>query len=269
MTQMTAIGSAPKARNSRINLEVTPSLPDRISTSIACETRKPPTRAIRDSSEFRPDADSEILNPLVRKVRVRIPRKVAQGWIGAWSRIDEAPIDPSARARNGRPDITTALENPIYARPTGSFLPVEGASGYALFVRESDFGLMKYPRDATAELCLRVMDRRPVLLCAALIRLAKCDVTTFEYWINCGRPDGVRLIQFLSTARSLDLYLVTDKPKRSFRVSNTEQQLARRIEREVRSRNAWSDEAFKAALADVNRRYPTSAALWWEKDQWS
>jgi len=132
-----------------------------------------------------------------------------------------------------------------------------------LFLREDEWGLRKYVGACPGELRLCVWDFEPVLAVVLLLRLARTDLTTFEYWIDAGSPAGVRILQGLAEQPRVDAHIVTAAVARSVRVQNTVRRAALDILDTIRQRRAWTPEDFAAARRRICQLYPTAAALWW------
>lgn len=133
-----------------------------------------------------------------------------------------------------------------------------------LFLREDEWGLMKYPAKCPVELRMGTWDVDQVLLVVLLVRLARSDLTTYEAWINVGDPLGVRTLQCLAPQPKIDLHVVTDRIVRSLRVLNPLRLQASELIHTIRNRNAWTPEQFEAAQLRLSRLHPTPSALWWQ-----
>ncbi len=140
-------------------------------------------------------------------------------------------------------------------------LPIEDRA--MLFLREDQWGLKKYADRCPAELRMCTWDIDAVVLIVFLLRLARTDLTTFEFWIDAGSPGGVRVLQDLAAQPRIDVHLVTDRIARSFRLRNVVRSHVQDLLNVVRSRNAWRPEQFDAVRARICQLYPTPHTLWW------
>ena len=98
-------------------------------------------------------------------------------------------------------------------------VPVDPAVHF--YIRENDFTLASYPPRCTLEFALPIWDDRQVICVALLVRLAGRNASTFERWLNPGDPGGLRILQLLSGQANLDVVLISDRSRRSFRRRNT------------------------------------------------
>lgn len=138
-------------------------------------------------------------------------------------------------------------------------LPIEDRA--MLFLREDQWGLKKYADRCPAELRMCTWDIDAVLLIVFLLRLARTDLTTFEFWIDAGSPGGVRVLQDLAAQPRIDVHLVTDRIARSFRLRNVVRSHVQDLLNVVRSRNAWRPEQFDAVRARICQLYPPPHAV--------
>jgi hypothetical protein len=136
-------------------------------------------------------------------------------------------------------------------------------SDAVIYLREEDWGMKKYPRQCPAELRLGTWEIDGVMTTVVLLRLARSDLTTFEFWLNAGDPNGVRTLQCLGSQTQVDVHIVADRMNRSLRVANVLRFDASMIVNRIRGRNAWPPEDFQAACSRVAQLYPTPYALWW------
>lgn len=150
----------------------------------------------------------------------------------------------------------------VLDKPAGTFVATTVEGKVVLFLREDEWGLKKYPRECPVDLRMGSWQLERVLLVALVLRLAHGDATTFDHLINVGEPNGVRLVQNLALQTAFDVHVVTDRVVRTFRVANPTRFDAGYLVNDVRVREAWSDEEFRAAAARLNQLYPTPSALW-------
>mgnify|MGYP001259403422 CR=1 FL=1 len=91
----------------------------------------------------------------------------------------------------------------VLSQPRGSLIAVLDGSDVALFLREDEWGMRKYPyRECPVELRLNTWEVDPVLLVVMMVRLDRNDGLTFDYLIDVGEPGGVRLVQNLPMQKS-------------------------------------------------------------------
>ncbi|MBU0639884.1 MAG: hypothetical protein KKB50_13530 [Planctomycetes bacterium] len=145
----------------------------------------------------------------------------------------------------------------------GSLIVVPNECTVSLYIRESDWGLRNYPRQCPVDLRLPVWDYEGVLLVVLIVRLARQDISTFEWWINAAEPNELRLLQTLSTQERMDVFVVTNQVERSLRTVNSLCEQTAHVVRVVRTRKAWTRREFAHARERIDRLYPTSHALWW------
>lgn len=151
----------------------------------------------------------------------------------------------------------------IKALPPGRLVALPVDTDVVLYLREEDFGMKRYPRQCPVELRLGTWQIDKVLAAVLLLRLARTDLTTFEFWLNAGEPTGVRTLQCLAAQAFVDVHVVADKEVRSLRVNNPLRVDASQIVNTIRGHNAWSLEDFQRACARISALYPTPHALWW------
>jgi hypothetical protein len=139
-------------------------------------------------------------------------------------------------------------------------VPVDPAVHF--YIRENDFTLASYPPRCTLEFALPIWDDRQVICVALLVRLAGRNASTFERWLNPGDPGGLRILQLLSGQANLDVVLISDRSRRSFRRRNTLAGRAAGLVASLRVRPSWTPEEFDCRRRRLDTLYPTSAALW-------
>jgi hypothetical protein len=146
---------------------------------------------------------------------------------------------------------------------TGRLVAVPVETDVVFYLREDDFGMKKYPRNCPVEMRLGTWQIDKVLTAVLLVRLARTDLTTFEFWLNAGDPTGVRTLQCLAAQAQIDVHVVADKDIRSLRINNPIRVDASRMVNTIRGRNAWTEDDFQQACARVSQLYPTPHAMWW------
>jgi hypothetical protein len=154
------------------------------------------------------------------------------------------------------------IPDAVIARPPGTLVAIGGEKALTLYIREDPFKLRLYPRDCHAELRVGTWEIDAVILVALVMRLGRCDATTFDAQIDAGSPPGVRLIQCLAAQAGNDAYLVTDVLQRTFRLRNPAREAAGQLLNRLHDHEAWPPEQWQAALARLNQLYPTATALW-------
>jgi len=148
-------------------------------------------------------------------------------------------------------------------RPPGLLIPYARENTVALFIREDEFGLRKYPPQCAADAQLGRWKIDRVLLFVVLVRLGRSDLTTYESWANVADPSVLRLFQKLAAQNRLDVHIVTDHIARTFSLDNPLRSAAAQLVAEVRRRHAWAPEEFERAQARLCTLYPSPPALWW------
>lgn len=132
-----------------------------------------------------------------------------------------------------------------------------------LYLREEDWGMKKYPRQCPIELCMGTWPIGSIIVTAILVRLARNDLTTFEFFLNAGDPEGVRTLQCLGSQSQIDLHIVADRDVRSLRAANPMRFDASMLVNRLRGRDAWPPEDFQKACMRVAQLYPNAHSLWW------
>jgi hypothetical protein len=154
----------------------------------------------------------------------------------------------------------------IYERPPGSLTATLIEPDVVLFLRETEFGLRKYPVACPIELRIGTWEIEQVILVTLLLRLSRSDATTYEAWINVGDPLGVRMLQKLKPQPKVGVHFVTDKLARTLRVANPMRVSASGLVHVLRKHHAWTPDQFTAAQRRLSTLYPTAADLWWRCD---
>jgi hypothetical protein len=151
----------------------------------------------------------------------------------------------------------------VQSAPPGALVMTSVDADVVYFIREDEWGLKNYPRECPVEIRLGSWEVGAVLLIGIVVRLARADRTTFDCFVNIGSPTGVRTLQQLAVQPHIDVHIATDGGVvRSFRVANPLRLDAGYFVNTIRSRAAWSEEDFSAALARLNQLHPSPEAMW-------
>jgi hypothetical protein len=132
-----------------------------------------------------------------------------------------------------------------------------------LFVRETEWGLKRYPPACRVELRLWSWEIDNVPLVALVLRFARSDCATFDCHLDVQTPAGLRMLQGLASQSQIDVHLVADQTIRTFRVANPAPEEAARLVDKVRARKPSSADDVERAMARLNQLYPTARDLWW------
>lgn len=151
----------------------------------------------------------------------------------------------------------------VRSKSPGSLVALVIHSQLELFLRETDWGLKRYPSACPAELRLGSWEIDNVVLVALILRLARSDASTFDCQIDVCTPAGTRVLQCLAGQNQVDVHLAGDQTIRTLRATNPAAVDASYLIDKVRSRTPWTPEELEHALGRLNTLYPTSRDLWW------
>lgn len=118
------------------------------------------------------------------------------------------------------------------------------------FVREDDLGMKKYPpRNCPIELRLNTWQRDEITLAVVLLRLAKRDIATFEYWIDPASAAGRETPNTIAEQKYIHVYLVTSVIARTLRTPNALASSARRVLGSIRQVDFWTPAQYDRSAA--------------------
>jgi hypothetical protein len=151
----------------------------------------------------------------------------------------------------------------VLSKPPGSLVATLIHGDVALFVRETEWSLKRYPPACPADLRLGSWEFDQVLLVVLVLRFARNDDTTFDFRIDVQTPLGVRILQGLASQSQVEVHLAADHAVRTLRVTNPLAIEAGCLVDKVRALEPWSAEDTERALTRLNQLYPTARDLWW------
>jgi len=175
-------------------------------------------------------------------------------------RADISSVVPESSV--GRVRLRRSPPPAVLEAPPHCLVVVPTEQAVQLYVREDEFTLARYPTRCPVELALADFDNGETMCVVLLARLARRNACTFERFLNVADPGELRILKLLSTQRTIDLFLVSDCVRRSFRVKNTLAGLAAGLIATLRRRRSWTPEAFLAWRRRIDTLYPTPEALW-------
>jgi len=151
----------------------------------------------------------------------------------------------------------------VLSAAPGSLVATVLQGEVVLFLRETEWGLKRYPTACPVDLRLGSWEIDNVLLVALILRLARSDAATFDYQLDVRSPGGIRMLQCLAVQPQIDVHLASEKTVRTFRAANPGAMEAGILVDKIHSREPWSPEDGERALARLNQLYPTAHDLWW------
>jgi hypothetical protein len=168
--------------------------------------------------------------------------------------VPESPV--------GRGRVRRALPPAVLEAPPHCLVVFPTEQAVQLYVREDEFTLARYPARCPVELALADFDNGEAMCVVLLVRLARRNASTFERFLNVADPNELRVLKLLSTQRTVDVFLVSECVRRSFRVKNGLAGPAAGLIAALRRRRSWEPEAFLAWRRRLDTLYPTPEALW-------
>jgi hypothetical protein len=151
----------------------------------------------------------------------------------------------------------------ILRESPGSLVATVVQGEVVLFLRETEWGLKRYPPACPVDLRLGSWEIEDVLLVSLIVRLARSDAATFDFQLDVRSPAGIRMLQCLAVQSQVDVHLACEQAVRTFRAANPAPLEAGFLVDKVRARAPWSAEEAERALARLNQLYPTARDLWW------
>ena len=155
------------------------------------------------------------------------------------------------------------LPDEVLQAPPHTLWVVPRESAVDLYVREDNFLAACYPARCSLDVQLGIWEDEKTICVLLLVRVGALDAATFDYRINLAEPSGLRLLKLLVEQEVIDLFLVTDRVIRSARNHSQIREKAAIILHKVRNHPMWTEEDYAQKMAEVDRLYPTSVALWW------
>lgn len=146
--------------------------------------------------------------------------------------------------------------------PTGAFLPLSRGQ-VELFLRETPWGVARYPANCPVEVRLGMWDLEPAFIVLLLARFAHDDARTFDRRLDVENPFGVQMLRALDTQKAIDIHLVTDRVARSLRCANPLYGRLEKLIARVHSRPPPTREQADTAYRRFAALYPTAPLLWW------
>lgn len=150
----------------------------------------------------------------------------------------------------------------VWERRPGSMVVVPYDSIITMWVREDEWGLRRYSRRFPVQVQMGAWDIDGILLIVMLARFGDQNSTTFEYWVDACTMEGLAILQHLVPQHHIDLFIVTDRIVRSFRVRNPWRIIASDLIREIRGRRTWTGNDYSRTQAGLSKLFPTPDSLW-------
>jgi hypothetical protein len=150
----------------------------------------------------------------------------------------------------------------VLDKSPGSLVAMVVQGEVVLFLRETEWGLKRYPTACPVDLRLGSWDINNVLLVALILRLARSDAATFDCQLDASSAGGVRILQCLAVQSQIEVHLASESAVRTFRAANPSPVDAGILVDKIHSREPWSPEDSERALARLNQLYPTACDLW-------
>ena len=155
------------------------------------------------------------------------------------------------------------LPDGVLQAPPHTLWVVPRESAVDLYAREDNFMAACYPARCSLDVQLGVWEDDKTICVLLLVRVGALDAATFDYRINLAESSGLRLLKLLAEQEVIDLYLVTDRVIRSIRNHSRIREKAAIILHKIRDHPMWTKKDYARKMAEVDRLYPTSVALWW------
>ncbi|MBK9120382.1 MAG: hypothetical protein IPM18_12390 [Phycisphaerales bacterium] len=156
----------------------------------------------------------------------------------------------------------SVLPPEVLEMPTGALLPITRGS-VDLYLRETAWGVGRYPQNCSVEFRLGVWDLDPAFIVILMARFAADDARTFDRRLDVENPFGVQMLRALDAQKAINTHLVTDRIARTLRAPNTLRGRLDRLIQRVHSRPPPTRDQADTAYRRFAALYPTAPLLWW------